>query len=460
VPAGNLEPRRLDFLRLLRQAHDIIEVSYIDTNGREQIKSSRLAMDKLSSETDFSQDPKFTQARANKRYVSPVYFRRESEPYISLAIAGSGGSVTRPGPEPELGLVRSLRCSDCLSDVRKIWYPHLSSLGMRGPMRRREFITFLGSTVAGWPILARAQQPRGLRRIGVFMDLAEDDPEGQSRVALLKRGLAAFGWREGQNLRVEYRWAGGEVSRMKPLAAELVSIAPEVIVSSGAPTLKTLQQETRTIPLVFCQISDPVASGFVESLSRPGGNITGFTNFESAMVGKWVGTLKEIASQLARVAVVQDITIGTSMLKRFQTELPTIAMQLVIVGGRDAVDFERGIDAFANEPNGGLIVMPGPNTIRNRQAIIASAARHRIPAIYPYRFFAKEGGLISYGIIPSDNFRRAAAYVDGILKGAKPSDLPVQLPTKFELVINLKTAKALGLEAPPTLLARADEVIE
>ena len=250
---------------------------------------------------------------------------------------------------------------------------------------------------------------------------------------------------------------------MKALAAELVSIAPEVIVVSGGPTLAALQQETRTIPLVFCQVLDSVASGFVESLSRPGGNITGFTNFEYAMGGKWLGTLKEIASHVARVAVVRDTTSTASWIGMFgaiQTAMPTFAMQLNIAAGRDAGDFERAIDAFANEPNGGLIVLPAPNTIRNRQAIIASAARHRMPAIYPYRFFVKEGGLISYGIIPSDNFRRAAAYVDAILKGAKPSDLPVQQPTKFELVINLKTAKALGLEISPTLLARADEVIE
>ena len=330
-------------------------------------------------------------------------------------------------------------------------------------MKRRTFITLLGAAATAWPLAARAQQPHGFRRIGVFIDLAEDDPEGQARVALLKRGLQDLGWREGQNLRIEYRWAGGEASRMKALAAELVSIAPEVIVVSGGPTLAALQQETRTIPLVFCQVIDPVASGFVESLSRPGGNITGFTNFEYAMGGKWLGTLKEIASHVARVAVVRDTTSTASWIGMFgaiQTAMPTFAMQLNIVAGRDAGDFERAIDAFAKEPNGGLIVLPAPNTIRNRQVIIASAARHRMPAIYPYRFFVKEGGLISYGIIPSDNFRRAAAYVDGILKGAKPSNLPVQQPTKFELVINLKTAKALGLEIPPTLLARADEVIE
>jgi putative ABC transport system substrate-binding protein len=203
-------------------------------------------------------------------------------------------------------------------------------------MRRREFITLLGGAAAAWPLAARAQQPRGLRRIGVFMDLAEDDPEGQARVALLKRGLQDLGWREGQNLRIEYRWAGGEASRMKPLAAELVSIAPEVIVSSGAPTLAALQQETRTIPLIFCQVFDPVTSGFVESLSRPGGNITGFSNFEFAMGGKWLGALKEIASQVARVAVVRDTTSGAGaigMLGAIQTAMPTFAMQLIVAGG-------------------------------------------------------------------------------------------------------------------------------
>ena len=274
--------------------------------------------------------------------------------------------------------------------------------------------------------------------------LQKDDPEGQARVAALRRGLQELGWIEGRNLRIEYRWAAGDASRMKPLAAELVSLAPEVIVSSGAPTLIALQQETRAIPLVFGQIVDPVAAGFVESLSRPGGNITGFSSFEYAMGGKWLEALKEITPNLVRVAVVRDPTSGVGaigMLGAIQAVMPTFSMQLTIAGGRDAVEFERAIDTFAKEPNGGLIVLPAPNTIRHRHAIIASAARHRLPAIYPYRFFVRDGGLISYGIIPSDIFRRAAAYVDGILKGAKPSDLPIQQPTKFEMVINLNTAK-------------------
>jgi putative tryptophan/tyrosine transport system substrate-binding protein len=328
---------------------------------------------------------------------------------------------------------------------------------------RRKFIALLGGAVAAWPLAARAQQGEQLRRIAVFMDLAEGDPEGQARVAALKRGLQDLGWTEGRNLRIESRWAAGEAARMKPLAEELVSLAPEVIVSSGAPTLAALQQATRTIPLVFGQIAEPVAAGFVDSLSRPGGNITGFSSFEYAMGGKWLGTLKEMVPNIVRVAVLRDPGSGVGaigVLGAIQAVMPSFALPLTITSGRDAAEFERVIDAFANEPNGGVIVLPAPNTIRYRQAIIASVARHRIPTIYPYRFFVKDGGLISYGIVPPDVFRRAAAYVDAILKGTKPSDLPVQQPTKFEMVINLTTAKALGVTVPPTLLARADEVIE
>jgi putative tryptophan/tyrosine transport system substrate-binding protein len=326
-------------------------------------------------------------------------------------------------------------------------------------LRRREFTTLLGGAMA-WPVAARAQQ---MRRIAVFMDLAESDPEGQARVAALKRGLQDLGWVEGRSLRIEQRWAAGEAARMKPLAEEIVSLAPEVIVSSGGPTLASLQQTTRTIPLVFGGVLDPVAAGFVDSLSRPGGNITGFSNFEFAMGGKWLGTLQEIAPGIARIAVLRDsgaLVGAAGMMGAIQAVLPSFAVPLSTASGRDAAEFELVIDSFAAEPNGGLIVLPAPNTIRHRQAIIASAARRRVPAIYPYRFFVKDGGLISYGIVSSDMFRRAAAYVDAILKGAKPSDLPVQQPTKFEMVINLNTAKSLGLTVPPTLLARADEVIE
>jgi putative ABC transport system substrate-binding protein len=236
-----------------------------------------------------------------------------------------------------------------------------------------------------------------------------------------------------------------------------------VIVSSGAPTLAALQQATRTIPVVFGQVVDPVAAGFVDSLSHPGGNITGFSSFEYSMGGKWLGTLKEIVPSIVRVAVLRDPGSGVGaigMLGAIQAVMPSFALPLSLASGRDGAEFERVIEAFANEPNGGLIVLPAPNTIRYRQAIIGSAAKHRVPTIYPYRFFVKDGGLISYGIVPSDMFRRAAAYVDAIFKGAKPSDLPVQQPTKFEMTINLGTARSLAIAVPPTLLARADEVIE
>jgi len=323
-------------------------------------------------------------------------------------------------------------------------------------MKRREFITVIGA-VAAWPLGTRAQQ---MRRVGVFMDLAEGDPEGEARVAALKRRLQEFGWIEGRNLHVEHRWAAGQAARMKPLAVELVSLAPEVIVSSGASTLVALKEATRTIPLVFGQVADPVAAGFVDSIAHPGGNITGFINFEYAMGGKWLGLLKEIAPNIARVGVLRDPGSGMGMLGAIQAVMPSFALPLTITSGQDAVEFARVMAAFGSEPNGGFIVLPGPNTIRHRQAIIASAATHRLPSVYPYRFFVKEGGLISYGIVPSDSFRRAAAYVDAILKGAKPADLPVQAPTKFELVINLTTAKNLELTISPMLLARADEVIE
>src|SRR5262249_54002595 len=234
------------------------------------------------------------------------------------------------------------------------------------------------------------------------------------------------------------RWAAGEATRMKPLAEELVNLAPEVIVSSGGPTSAALQQATRTIPLVFSHVLDPVAAGFVDSLSRPGGNITGFSNFEFTMGGKWLGTLKEMTPSIVRVAVLRDSGSpgAAGMLGAIQSAMPSFPMPLTVASGRDAAEFERAIEAFSNEPNGGLIVLPAPNTISHRQAIIAGAAGRRVPAIYPYRFFVKDGGLISYGIVPSELSRRAAAYVDAILKGAKPSDLPIQEPTKFEMVIN------------------------
>ena len=328
-------------------------------------------------------------------------------------------------------------------------------------MKRREFVTLLGGAAVAWPLTAFAQSEL-LRRVGIFMDLAEQDQEGQTRVAAFRKGLQDLGWTEGRNVRFDTRWTGGDPARMRLYAAELVGLAPEVIMNGGLPTLIAMQQETRTIPVVFAQVLDPVGAGFVESLARPGGNITGFASFEYTMAGKWLETLKLMAPHIVRVAAIRDLASPSEMgmLGAIQAVIPAFAMPFVTVGGRDAADFERGIEQFAREPNGGLIILPSPNTLVHRRAIMAQAARHNLPAIYPYGFFAREGGLLSYGIVPADNFRRAAAYVDRILKGANPGELPVQVPTKFELVLNLKTARSLGLEIPPKLLATADELIE
>jgi putative ABC transport system substrate-binding protein len=328
-------------------------------------------------------------------------------------------------------------------------------------MRRRDFIALLGGSAVIWPLSARAQQS-DMRRVAIFMDLSDQDAEGQARVAAFKKGMQDLGWAEGKNVKFDIRWAAGDPARMRRYAAELVGLGPEVVMNSGLPTLVAMQQETRTIPIVFAQVLDPVGAGFVESLARPGGNITGFVSFEYSMAGKWLETLKLIAPHIVRIAAVRDLASPSEMgmLGAIQAVMPTFAMPFVAIGGRDAAEFERVIGEYAREPNGGLIILPSPNTLVHRRAIMAQAARHRLPAIYPYSFFVREGGLISYGIVPSDNFRRAAAYVDRILKGARPGELPIQVPTKFELVINLKTAKALDLDVPVSLQQRVDEIIE
>jgi putative ABC transport system substrate-binding protein len=327
-------------------------------------------------------------------------------------------------------------------------------------MRRREFIAALGS-VAVWPLVTRAQSNHQ-RHVGVFMDLAETDPEGRARVASFRSGLEELGWIEGKNIKFTYRWTAGDPARMRRYAAELVGLKPEVIMNGGLPTLVAMQQETRTIPIVFAQVLDPVGAGFVDSLAHPGGNITGFTSFEYSMAGKWLETLTHIAPRVTRIAAVRDLASPSEMgmIGTLQTAVPTFSQSLSIIGGRQAAEYEHSIQAFAREPKGGLIILPSPNTLVHRRVIMEMAATYELPAIYPYGFFAREGGLLSYGIVPSDNFRRAAGYVDRILKGDHASELPVQVPTKFELVINLRTAKMLGLTVPPTLLARADEVIE
>jgi putative tryptophan/tyrosine transport system substrate-binding protein len=330
-------------------------------------------------------------------------------------------------------------------------------------VRRRKFIGLLGGAVTAWSSLAaRAQQGDRLRQVGIFMDLAEEDLEGQARVSAFREGMQNLGWIEGRNVKYDYRWTAGNPAVMERYAAELVALKPEIIMNGGLPTLVAMQKQTRTIPIVFAQVLDPVGAGFVENLARPGGNVTGFVSFEYSMAGKWLETLTQISPRLTRIAGVRDLASPSEMgmLGAIQAIMPRFSMPFTVVGGRDAADFERSIEAFARESNGGMIILPSPNTLVHRRVIMAVAARQRLPAIYPYGFFAREGGLVSYGIVPSDNFHRAAGYVDRILKGGNVGELPVQVPTKFELVINLKTAKTLGLTVPTTLLARADEVIE
>src|SRR3954469_25896998 len=329
-------------------------------------------------------------------------------------------------------------------------------------MKRRAFIMALGGTAVAWPLAARAQQANRVRRVGIFMDLAEQDAEGQTRVAAFRNGLQDLGWTEGRNVKFDTRWTAGDPALMRRYAAELVGLAPEVIMNGGLPTLVAMQQETRTIPVVFAQVLDPVGAGFVGSLARPGGNITGFVSFEYTMAGKWLETIKLMAPHIVRIAAIRDLASPSEMgmLGAIQAVIPAFAMPFIAIGGRDAAEFERAIEEFAREPNGGLIILPSPNTLVHRRAIMLVAARHKLPAIYPYGFFAREGGLLSYGMVPSDSFRRAANYVDLILKGANPGELPVQVPTKFELVLNLKTFKALEIEVPQKLLITADELIE
>jgi putative ABC transport system substrate-binding protein len=329
-------------------------------------------------------------------------------------------------------------------------------------MRRREFITLLGGAAAAWPLAARAQQGERVRRIGVLQPLAVDDPEALGRVTAFAQGLQQFGWTDGRNAQIEYRWGAGDLDRFRRYAAELVALAPDVILASSSPAIMSLQQLTRTVPIVFVNIVDPVGAGFVESLARPGGNATGFVLYEYGMSAKWLELLKEIVPPLKLAAVLRDpaIASGAGQYAVIQAAAPSLGVELRTVGVRDAGEIERAITAFARSSNGGLIVTGSPLTLVHRHLIITLAARHRLPAVYPFRYFATSGGLISYGPDTVDQYRRAAGYVDRILKGEKPADLPVQTPTKYRLVINLKTAKALGLEVPATVLARADEVIE
>jgi putative tryptophan/tyrosine transport system substrate-binding protein len=328
-------------------------------------------------------------------------------------------------------------------------------------MRRREFITLLGGATA-WPIAARAQQGEQMRRIGVLMTTNANDAEAQARIAAFVAGLQQLGWTVGKNVRVDYRFAGIDADTLRKYAGELVALAPDVILAQSSPSIAALLQATRTVPIVFTLVADPVGAGYVDSLAHPGGNATGFTVLEYSIAAKWLELLKEIAPRVTRVAVFRETAVaaGPAQFSAAQTVAPSLGMELRPVDTRDAGEIERTITAFAQGSNGGLLVTASSSSTLHRNLIITLAARYRLPAVYFQRLFVTAGGLISYGSDYVDQFRRAAGYVDRILKGEKPSDLPVQAPTKYELVVNIKTAKELGLTIPPAVLARADAVIE
>jgi len=326
---------------------------------------------------------------------------------------------------------------------------------------RRKFLATLGGAAVAWPLAARAQQGSRMRRVGVLMSTAADDPEGQARLAAFAQGLQQSGWTVGENVSVDVRF-GADNANLRRYASELAALAPDVILAVGSAATAPLLQATRTVPIVFALVADPVGAGFVDSLARPGGNATGFTLFEYGISAKWLELLKEMAPGMTRVAVIRDpaIAVGLGQFGAIQTAAPSLSVEVVPINVRDAGEVERAITVFVASSNGGLIITGSAAATVHRRLIIGLAARHRLPAVYFGRHFVTGGGLISYGPDRVDQFRRAAGYVDRILKGEKPGDLPVQAPTKYELVINLKTAKALGLTVPPTLLARADEVIE
>jgi len=327
-------------------------------------------------------------------------------------------------------------------------------------MRRRSFITLLGGAAA-WPLAAHAQQPERVRRIGVLTGIG-DDERAQARFAVFGQALAQLGWIEGRNMRIDYRRGGGDIDRTRKHATELAASAPDVIFATGGPAVEQLLKATRAVPIVFAFTPDPVGAGLVESLSQPGGNATGFLQFEYSLSGKWLELLKQIAPGVTRAAVLRDpaITAGIGQFAVIQSVAPSLGVEVVPISVQDAAEIERAVTAFARSGDRGLIVTGSASAFVHRELIVALAARHKLPAVYFLRDSVTSGGLISYGADFIEQYRRAAGYVDRILKGAKPADLPVQAPTKYELVINLKTAKALGIEVPPTLLARADEVIE
>ncbi len=326
-------------------------------------------------------------------------------------------------------------------------------------MRRRAFIAGLGSTAA-WPVVARAQQAERLRSVSVLMNV--DNPDNRASYKAFVQTLEQLGWKDGNNVRLDTRWAEGRESEIRKHALNMVAAGPDVIVATGTSAIGPLLQATRTLPIVFVNVADPVGAGFIESMARPGGNVTGFVQFEYPLGGKWVELLKQIAPEVQRVAVLRDPTTasGVGLFAVVQSMAPSLAVEATVINVREAGEVERAVTGFAQSPNGGLIVTPGALAVSHSELIISLAARHKLPAVYFRRYFVANGGLLSYGYDIVQQYRGVAGYVDRILKGAKPADLPVQAPTKYQLAINLKTAKALGIEIPPTLLARADEVIE
>ena len=331
-------------------------------------------------------------------------------------------------------------------------------------MKRREFIAGVAGSTAAWPIAAGAQQSNPTRRIGVLMGPAESDPEGQSEITAFRRGLQDLGWTGGRNARIAYRWAGGDTDRMRTFAKELIALQPDVILATTTPAVDVLLRESRTVPIVFVRVADPLGSGFVSNWARPGGNVTGFVFFEPSLLTKWLGLIKEIAPGIARVTVMfNPATVsggGLHFLRLAETAAQSIAVELKAGPVHDAAGIEHVVAALAQAPAGGLMPLPDIFLNVHRELIIELTTRYRVPTVYQYRYFATGGGLVSYGPDVTDQYVRAASYVDRILRGEKPADLPLQAPTKYELVINLTTAKALGLTVPPSLLARADEVIE
>jgi len=330
-------------------------------------------------------------------------------------------------------------------------------------MRRRDLIRVVVGAAAARPLTALAQQANRMRRIGVLVNLGKDDPLGQARQKAFVQGLQALGWTEGRDVQIDTRWGAGDADQFRKYAAELIALDPDVVLATSGATMPALMQATRTVPIVFVQVPDPVGSGFVASLARPGGNATGFTQFDFSLSGKWLEVLKEIAPRVTRVAVLRDPAdpAGTGQFGAIQAAAPPLRIEIIrAIDVREPIEIENGIAALVNMPNSGLIITGSAPSAVHRDLIIKLAAQHRIPAVYPYRFYATDGGLVSYGPDTIDPYRQAASYVDRILKGAKPADLPVQAPTKYELVVNRKTAKSLDLALPPAMVARADEVIE